>query len=98
MIAVIDHKPGCWYLLNNDNLYFFSMNYSRGFFNDSISIQLTPQEIERYKSDGIDYINNFERTLYKLGYKGFKDRIVSNATNFEIGNAIIVWRKANNLV
>ncbi|MBV9868877.1 MAG: hypothetical protein JO316_26320 [Abitibacteriaceae bacterium] len=55
-MRVIDHEPGAWFLLQDDNDYFLDVNCDRAMVSFSVTIKLNEAERQLYASEGRAYI------------------------------------------
>ena len=51
-MKVIDHQPGSWFLLGDDDRLFLDVNCSHGVFGYSVLIELNTAERDDYRSLG----------------------------------------------
>lgn len=92
-MQVVDHEPGCWFLLQEEDAVYLDVLCDRGMVSFCVDVQLTPEERELYARGGRQYIVSLADAILarsdpaeprQLRDRGLQDRITAT---------IITWNQ-----
>lgn len=98
-MKVIDHEPYLWFFFERNDSFFLDVNCNHSFAGYFFMIELLPEELTNYKSEGHNYLNKlandiqFTAPIVKDSKSTYKDRDVSSQYIEESLSAIKLWRK-----
>ena len=100
-MEVIDHEPHAWFLFREEDRLLFDANCNHNTVGYSYTIKLSPEEINKYKNGGHEYLNNL---AYDIHYSApvsngsnsiYKGRDLSDKYSDKLIKAIKSWREEN---
>lgn len=97
-MKVLDHEPHWWFLLEEDGALIVDANCSHSFSSYSFAIQLNPDEVAQYRSQGRSYIGELatgiqdSAPILKESRSAFKERNVTEQYSDRIMAAIGEWK------
>lgn len=97
-MKVIDHEPQTWFLLEDAGALFLDGNYNHGFIGYDWMIQLSAEEMDRYRQRGREFISwlaedvQNSAPILEVSHSSYKARRVSGALYARAAAAIEEWR------
>ncbi|MDH5433297.1 MAG: hypothetical protein OEY19_05085 [Gammaproteobacteria bacterium] len=101
LMRVIDHEPHAWFFFEKGGVFFLDANCNHSAFGYSYMIELSPEETEKYKRGGREYLGklaydiHYSAPIVKGSNSIYKGRDVSKEYSEESMLAIKLWREAN---
>jgi hypothetical protein len=99
-MKVIDHEPQTWFLLEDAGVLFLDGNYNHSFTGYDWMIQLSADEMDRYRQRGRDFISwlaedvQNSAPILEMSDSSYKPRRVSSALYAKASAAIKEWQEA----
>lgn len=94
-MKVLDHRPGCWFLLQDGKTYVFDTAVDVGHVFMSLTLVLTPEEVDTYEAQGREALDRLSDHVQR-NHRGFSDRNTeARPIAHLVSDAISEWNAAN---
>jgi hypothetical protein len=99
-MKVIDHEPGLWFLVGEDDRLFLDVSCEHGAFGYDVLIELDESERVQQTAQGRAYLTKLAETInYSApGVRGsqssYKSRNISSQYRAQVSEVIRTWRSA----
>ncbi len=100
-MRILDHEPQFWFLAEESNSVYLDANCSHGAVGYSFMIELSPQELAQYKTEGRPYLSRLAQAIQDSAPIAagstsiYRNRDVSPSHGERLSSAIQSWRKGN---
>lgn len=90
---VIDHDPGFWFLVKNNEEFFMDVNCNHSFVGYTVLIQFNDEEKKQYQEKGREYLKQLANAIQYSGLTKYQDRKINGEHEQQVYNAIMDFNK-----
>ena len=97
-MQVIDHEPGLWFLLSDDDRLFLDVNCEHSAVGYDVLIEIDESERAQQTAQGRAYLSklaeaiNYSAPGARGSQSGYKSRNISSEYGAQVSEAIRAWR------
>ncbi|WP_299115372.1 hypothetical protein [uncultured Winogradskyella sp.] len=96
-MKVINHETGFWFLLQEHHNYYLDVNCNYSFVGFNRTIKLNEIELEKFKINGLEYINELAKEVQYHAMTKYSRRHITGKNSKSIHRAIIIYNEQNTL-